>query len=72
MWDWAHFKAEGYLSHLRRSGRLSGLLLLAGFAMIVHMLVPFWQQPKWLSGHGVRDTLDAELKALGRKQAGVD
>ena len=61
-WDWAHFKVEGYLSHLRRSGKLSGLLILAGLAMIVHMLVPFWQQPRWLSGCGIRDTLDAELK----------
>ena len=65
MWDWAHFKTEGYLSHLRRSGKLSGLLILAGLAMMLHMLVPFWQQPKWLSGSSVCATLDAELYGDG-------
>jgi len=48
MWDWAHFKGEGWLAHTKRSARLAGLLLLSGAAMILHMLVPFWQQPKWL------------------------
>ena len=71
-WDWAHFKIEGYTSHLKRSGKLSGLLILGGLAMILHMLVPFWQQPRWLSGYGLRDTLDAELKEVARKQAGLD
>ena len=61
-WDWAHFKNEGWLAHLKRSSRLSGLLLLAGLAMIGHMLVPFWQQPKWLAVEGVRDALDKTLK----------
>ena len=61
-WDWAHFKKEGWLVHLKRSARMSGLLLLAGLAMIGHMLVPFWQQPKWLSASGVRDALDEALK----------
>ena len=61
-WDWAHFKAEGFLPHVRRSAKLSGRLIVAGLGMIVHMLVPFWQQPRWLSGCGIRDTLDAELK----------
>jgi len=72
MWDWAHFKVEGYLSHMRRSAKLSGLLLLAGLAMLLHMLVPFWQQPRWLSAYGVRDSLDSEMKALARKQSRVD
>ena len=48
MWDWAHFKDEGWLSHTKRSARLSVLLLGSGLAMILHMLVPFWQQPKLL------------------------
>ena len=48
MWDWAHFKETGWLAHTRRSAKLSGLLILSGLAMLVHMLVPFWQQPEWL------------------------
>jgi hypothetical protein len=62
MWDWAHFKKEGWLAHLKRSAKLSGLLILSGLAMIGHMLVPFWQQPRWLSISGVRDALDEALK----------
>ena len=62
MWDWAHFKAEGYLSHLRRSGKLSGLLILAGLAMIVHMLVPFWQQPNFLKAVNVACVLCSDME----------
>ena len=62
MWDWAHFKEEGWLAHLKRSAKLSGLLILSGLAMIGHMLLPFWQQPDWLSISGVRDALDEALK----------
>ena len=48
MWDWAHFKGEGWLAHTKRSAKFSGLLLLSGLAMILHTAVPFWQQPQWL------------------------
>ena len=48
MLDWAHFKDEGWLAHTKRSARLALLLLVSGLAMILHMLVPFWQQPKLL------------------------
>jgi len=48
MWDWAHFKNEGWLAHTKRSTRLAALLLASGVAMILHLLVPFWQQPKIL------------------------
>jgi len=48
MLDWAHFKDEGWLAHTKRSARLALLLLVSGAAMILHMLVPFWQQPKRL------------------------
>jgi len=48
MWDWAHFKNEGWVAHTKRSVRLAALLLASGAAMILHMLVPFWQQPKRL------------------------
>ncbi len=57
MWDWAHFKNEGWLSHFKRSAKLSGILLLGGLAMLLHMLVPFWQQPRWLSALGISETL---------------
>jgi len=60
-WDWAHFKGDGYLAHLRRSAKLSGLLILSGLAMIVHMLVPFWQQPKFLRINGVVQVLQSSL-----------
>jgi|TARA_A100000172_G_scaffold20201_1_gene11345 uncharacterized membrane protein SirB2 len=61
MWDWAHFKGEGWLRHLKRSGQLSGLLFLGGLAMMLHMLVPFWQQPSWLSAKGLADTLESSV-----------
>ena len=48
MWDWAHFKDEGWVAHTRRSLRLAALLLASGAAMVLHALVPFWQQPKML------------------------
>jgi hypothetical protein len=48
MWDWSHFKEEGWLAHTKRSVRLAVLLLASGAAMVLHALVPFWQQPKRL------------------------
>ena len=30
MWDWAHFKDEGWLTHTKRSVRLAALLLASG------------------------------------------
>ena len=48
MWDWAHFKDEGWLAHTKRSIKLAALLLASGAAMVLHLLVPFWQQPKGL------------------------
>lgn len=38
-------------------------MLLSGFAMMVHMIVPFWQQPKWLQGASIRDVLDESLRS---------
>ncbi|MAL45756.1 MAG: hypothetical protein CME98_17310 [Hyphomonas sp.] len=49
-WNWSHLKSDGLLAHTMRSAKLSGLLLLSGLAMVVHMLLPFWQQPKFLQG----------------------
>jgi hypothetical protein len=66
MWSWGHFSAEGWRSHTLRSGKLTGLLLLSGVAMMVHMLVPFWQQPKWLRAEEVACTLCSDVE--GRKK----
>ena len=52
-WNWSHLKGHGLLPHTIRSAKLSGLLLLSGLAMVVHMLLPFWQQPKFLQGDEV-------------------
>lgn len=57
MWSWAHFKEEGWLIHTKRSAKLSGLLLLSGIAMILHVIIPFWQQPKFLRVRAVSGIL---------------
>ena len=38
MWDWAHFKEEGWIAHTKRSAGFALLLLSSGVAMIFHML----------------------------------
>lgn len=62
-WNWKHLKGESWLVHTKRSSKLSILMLLSGFAMMVHMIVPFWQQPKWLQGASIRDVLDESLRS---------
>jgi hypothetical protein len=62
MWDWAHFKNEGWLAHTRRSAKFAGLLLLSGLAMVVHMLVPFWHQPRWLCADQVARQLSEGME----------
>jgi len=64
-WDWAHFKTEGWLAHTKRSIRLAALLLASGGAMILHMLVPFWQQPKMLQRENVACSLCEGLEKRG-------
>ena len=63
MWDWGHFKDEGWLTHSKRSARLAALLLLSGGAMILHTLLPFWQQPEWLQRRGVARALCEGLES---------
>ena len=63
MWDWAHFKNEGWLAHTKRSVRLAALLLASGTAMILHLLVPFWQQPKVLQREEVARALCEGLES---------
>ena len=53
IWNWSHLKDHGLLAHTIRSAKLSGLLLLSGLAMVVHTLLPFWQQPKFLQAEEV-------------------
>lgn len=65
MWDWAHFKGEGWLAHTKRSMTLATLLLVSGAAMILHAVVPFWQQPVWLRADCVSDALQ---RAMGKKE----
>lgn len=48
MWDWSHFKETGWLAHTKQAIKLAALLLGSGGAMLLHALVPFWQQPEWL------------------------
>jgi len=67
MWDWAHFKGEGWLAHTKRSMTLASLLLVSGAAMILHVLVPFWQQPEWLRACSVSDAL-CKAKADCKKE----
>ena len=57
MWDWAHFKEEGWLAHTKRSIRLAILLLASGAAMVLHLVVPFWQQPQTLRRDSVAKKL---------------
>jgi len=63
MWDWAHFKDEGWLAHTKRSVRLALLLLVSSGAMILHLLVPFWQQPKRLQRAEVARALCEDLES---------
>ena len=63
MWDWAHFEDEGWLAHTKRSVRLAALLLASASAMILHILVPFWQQPKVLQREDVARALCEGLES---------
>jgi uncharacterized membrane protein SirB2 len=63
MWDWAHFQAEGWLAHTTRSARFTALLLLSGLAMALHMVIPFWQQPKWLCADQIISRLSDGLES---------
>ncbi len=62
MWDWSHFKVEGWLAHSKGAARLSGLLLLSSLTMIIHLIVPFWQQPVWLRVESVATAMLDEME----------
>ena len=63
MWDWDHLKPEGWLNHTTRAFKLSLLLLGSSAALFVHMLVPFWKQPKQLRLLSIAETIDKEMSA---------
>ena len=59
MWNWSHLKGEGLLRHSMRAAQMAGLLLLSGAAMLLHVVLPFWQQPKFLRAEAVAESLTA-------------
>jgi hypothetical protein len=61
MWDWKHLRGEGWFAHSARSLKLGALLLSSGAAMLLHLIVPFWQQPKLLQACSVADIICQEL-----------
>lgn len=61
MWNWKHLKSEGWITHTRRSVKLAVLLLASGSAMLVHILIPFWEQPKRLQVCSVANTICQEM-----------
>ena len=72
MWDWNHLKGEGWLRHSMRAAQLAGLLLLSGAAMILHILLPFWQQPKFLRIEQLAGTLRSRMTAPQEGAAAAD
>ena len=61
MWNWNHFQGEGWLAHTVRSVKLGTLLLASGAAMFLHLLVPFWEQPKRLQVCSVAAAICQEM-----------
>ena len=61
MWNWLHLDGEGWVAHTKRSLKLAVLLLAAGNAMILHTLLPFWQQPKALRACEVANRICQEM-----------
>ena len=60
-WNWAHLSGEGWLLHTIRSVKLAALLLASGAAMLLHIVVPFWEQPKILQVCSVANTICDEM-----------
>jgi hypothetical protein len=61
MWNWKHLKGEGWLIHSVRSAKLATLLLASGAAMLLHIIMPFWEQPKKLQVCSVANTICEEM-----------
>lgn len=69
MWNLNHLKGEGWLAHTLRSLKLAGLLLLSGVAMVIHIVIPFWEQPKVLQACSVAESICEEMDK--RKQKNI-
>ena len=61
MWDWKHVKKEGWVLHTLRGIKLSALMLASEAALLLHLVIPFWQQPKVLQVCSVADTICKEM-----------
>jgi len=61
MWNWKHLAGEGWVAHTHRSVKLAALLLASGLAMLIHILIPFWEQPKRLQVCSVATTICQEM-----------
>jgi len=62
MWNWNHLKGDGWLAHTVRSVKLCTLLLASGGALVLHILFPFWEQPKVLQVCSVAETICREME----------
>tara|TARA_R110000824_G_scaffold52422_7_gene145455 strand:- start:1063 stop:1287 length:225 start_codon:yes stop_codon:yes gene_type:complete len=46
MFDFKHVKKGRYFSHLWRSLKVAAFLCASGLFLLVHAILPFWQQPE--------------------------
>ena len=67
-WNWTHLSGEGWVAHTVRSVKLAALLLAAGIAMLLHIVVPFWEQPKVLQVCSVAETICGEMNKRRRRR----
>ena len=69
MWNRHHLESEGWVTHTARSIKLALLLLSSGVTLLLHAIVPFWQQPKVLQVCSVADTICREMEKARLKHA---
>lgn len=63
MWNSGHLGSESWWAHTRRSLKLCGLLLASGAAMVLHIFIPFWEQPKALQACSVAESICREMES---------
>jgi hypothetical protein len=61
MWNLSHLDGEGWRVHTVKSIKLAALLLISGAALVLHAILPFWQQPKALRACSVANTICREM-----------
>ena len=64
MFDFKHVKKERYFSHLWRSLKMAAFLCASGLFLLVHAILPFWQQPKPFRLQRVGLTIRKEVKKI--------